>query len=358
MTVSPEAAADWTRLRPPDGDAEVATAADGTVLAWDRRIDGGAFVFDQPAQPPALWGTGDRVLAARGEPTYIVGPPGVGKTTLCQQLVLGIIGIRNELLGLPIEDDGRHVLYLALDRPSQIARSLRRMVHPDWRDHLAERLTVWRGPLPFDITAEPHRLKAMAEWAKAGVLIIDSLKDLSPSLEKPETGSAVNQALQSCVVDGIDVIALHHQRKASGDNRKPSKLADVYGSGWITAGAGSVLLLWGEAGDPVVELSHLKQPAETVGPWQLLHDHDRGDSTLLDQVDPLAILRAAPRGITARTLAQTTMSTPTPSPADVERARRRLERLVRDELATKQEGDKAAHLPALYLPVTHLQETP
>lgn len=326
--------------------------------AWDRRIDGGSFVFDQPAQPPALWGKGERVLAARGEPTYIVGPPGSGKTTLGQQLVLGMIGVRSELLGLPVEDDGRRVLYLAMDRPAQIARSMRRMVHVGWRDHLDERLTVWRGPVPFDVTHEPHRLKALCEWAGAGILVVDSLKDLSPTLEKPETGSAVNQAMQACVADGIDVIALHHQRKASGDNRKPSKLADVYGSTWLTAGAGSVLLLWGDAGDPVVELSHLKQPAELVGPWQLLHDHDRGDTTVIEAPDPLAILRHATKGITARTLAQSLGGNPDPSRSDVERARRHLERLAHDELAVKREGDKGSKTPALYLPATHLEDSP
>jgi hypothetical protein len=34
----------------------------------------------------------------------------------------------------------------------------------------------------------------------------------------------------------------------------------------ITAGAGSVVLLWGAAGDPIVEWRHLKQPAAEVGP--------------------------------------------------------------------------------------------
>jgi len=37
---------------------------------------------------------------------------------------------------------------------------------------------------------------------------------------------------------------LHHHRKPSGDNKKPNKLGDVYGSHWITARATTVSCLW------------------------------------------------------------------------------------------------------------------
>ena len=37
---------------------------------------------------------------------------------------------------------------------------------------------------------------------------------------------------------------VHHHRKASGDNKRPNKLSDVYGSVYITARASSVLCLW------------------------------------------------------------------------------------------------------------------
>ena len=72
---------------------------------------------------------------------------------------------------------------------------------------------------------------------------------------------------------------MHHGRKANADNKKPNTLDDVYGSAWLTAGMGSVICLWGKPGDSLVELTHLKQPAEAVGPMMVLHDHATGRST-------------------------------------------------------------------------------
>jgi hypothetical protein len=47
-------------------------------------------------------------------------------------------------------------------------------------------------------------------------------------------------------------------------NPKPNTLSDVHGSAWITAGQGSVILLWGTAGAASVELSQIKPIRETV----------------------------------------------------------------------------------------------
>ena len=73
--------------------------------------------------------------------------------------------------------------------------------------------------------------------------------------------------LGALVASEIEVVVSHHQRKATGYNKKPTTLADVYGSTWLTAGAGSVVLLWGEAGDPIVELTHLGSPRMRSARW-------------------------------------------------------------------------------------------
>jgi hypothetical protein len=51
---------------------------------------------------------------------------------------------------------------------------------------------------------------------------------------------------------------IHHMRKASGDNKKPNKLSDVYGSQYITSYATSVCCLWPGSVSNTVQLLPLK----------------------------------------------------------------------------------------------------
>lgn len=307
---------------------EIATAI--APESRSRKLTGDAFVLGAPSQVPAVWGAGDEVIWARGESLEMVGPDGVGKSTLAQQLLLGRCGLRTSLLGLPVVEAAGVVVYLAMDRPPQAARSLRRMVAESDADCLRERLAVWRGPTPVDVVKEPH---ALADWIEnefpgASDVFIDSLKDLAPRLSEDEVGSAVNSARQELLVRGIEVVEIHHQRKEQRAYGKPKALADVYGSRWLTAGAGSVILLWGEAGDLVVELMHLKQPAEEVGPFKVIHDHRRGLSTVHEQADLEVLLGESEHGLTVKDGARLLFEAPEPKANEIEKTRRKLERLV------------------------------
>lgn len=305
-----------------------------------RAIDGHSFITAEPDTIPAAWGSGDQVLWAEGEGLMIVGPDGVGKTTLAQQLVLARIGLRTSLLGLPVASKNRKVLYIAGDRPRQAARSFARMITPLDHDTLRDQLVVWRGPLPFDITEDKNALANLAQSLEATDIVIDSLKDIAVDLSKDETGSRVNIAFQEIVARGIELCPLHHQRKEGRDGAgKPKRLADVYGSRWLTAGMGSVICLWGEPGDPVVELLHLKQPAEDVGPYEIVHDHNKGETTLVPSASYEGVLeRAGASGITAPDVASLIHKTDKPSANDVEKARRRLEKLVTQGTAKRFAG--------------------
>lgn len=86
-------------------------------------VRGGDFALNQPEQLPVIWGSEDAPLAVEGEGFMIAGIQGVGKTTIGQQFALALTGQRDEVLGMPVTPTGR-VLYLALDRPAQISRSL------------------------------------------------------------------------------------------------------------------------------------------------------------------------------------------------------------------------------------------
>lgn len=327
----------------------VVTIPDPVTDGLARTLPGGDWILDAPTDTPAVWGGASGTVAwAKGEGLMIVGPEGVGKTTLAQQLVLARIGLRERLLGMRVAVDNRPVLYIAADRPRQAQRSLARMVKPEDRATLNERMRVWKGPLPFDIGFDPKRLAAFAQAEGVGTVFIDSLKDVALDLVKDEVGTRVNQALQELVAVDIEACVNHHQRKGR-DGAKPKKLEDVYGSRWLTAGMGSVVLVWGEPGDLVVDLTHLKQPAEEVGPLQILHDHTRGTTSLYDEVDFRALADAAgDDGLLVYDAAKALFRTEHPDKNEIEKARRRLDRLVDQGQLVK--DDAQAPRPARYSP--------
>jgi hypothetical protein len=290
-----------------------------------RWHDGGSFILDTPDTVPAVWGRGADVLWAQGEGLTLVGPPGFGKTTIAGQLVRARLGLADELLGLPVAAGQRRVLYLAMDRPQQIARALGRLFGPEDRDVLDERLKVWTGPPPADLAQNTGVLLEMARTADADTLVVDSLKDAALGLTDDAVGAGYNRARQTAIAAGVEILELHYQVKRGANGGAPTTLADVYGSAWITAGAGSVLLLWGAAGDPIVELRHLKQPAEEIGPWRIVHDGPTGTSKVWHGADLLALARSTPGGLTTKAAACALFSTEKPTAAEQEKARRRLD---------------------------------
>jgi hypothetical protein len=215
---------------------------------------------------------------------------------------------------------------------------MKRMVGPAGQEKLADRLIVWPGPLPFDVATEPRKLLEFAHALDVGTLVIDSLKDIAVDLEKGEVGARVNLAIQLLIADGIEVCLLHHPRKAqAGEQDKPKTLNDVYGSRWLTAGMGSILLVWGSAGDPVVTLSHLKQPEGELGPLRVLHDHDTGTTTPYEQQTLGEQLARAAGGLTVTDAACGLFGTDAPSASQREKTRRRLEKLIEAGLAERRD---------------------
>lgn len=340
---------------------QLGTARPHAPLA-DRTQTGGHFILDAPDATPAIWGDGQEILWPAGEACMLAGPQGVGKSTVAERLVLARAGLApTQLLGMPVAPTTHRILYLACDRPRQIQRSFRRMVSEDDRKLLDERLIVWPGPPDADLAQQPKTLLQLARRHSADTVIIDSLKDAVLDLVKDEIGARYNHARQLALAAGIELLELHHQRKAGADNKRPRTISDVYGSVWLTAGAGSVLLLWGDPGDPIVELSHLKQPAEEVGPMKLLHDASTGAISIQQGLDLLALVRIQP-GLTAADAARLMFDVEgrSPEPKEVEKARRRLDALVRRGLATLRSGavkrSGSAGAPATYYPIVDLQE--
>lgn len=313
-------------------------ARSSTESYADYMTAGGSFIFDAPDRVPALWGNDEGVvLWAQGQPLMVTGPIGVGKTTLSAQLTEARLGLRDEVLGFAIKPGNRKVLYLAMDRPLQIRGALGRTLKRHSRRHLDERLIAWQGPPPEDLARSPDLLHALALAADADTIIVDSLKDAVTKLTDDETGGGWNRAVQKCIAAGIEVVVLHHQRKAgSGDSGKPKTVNDVYGSVWFTAGMGSILLLWGEPGAARIELSHLRPPALPLSAIWVHHDHTAGSMTPESDAEDVLSSFTTPR--TVQDLAVEMFGDK--QRANVEKARREVAKLVAARLLREDQGPR------------------
>lgn len=328
-------------------EAETSTPADGV-------IDGAAFVLDQPRDIPPVWGVGDQVVWAEGESLMIAALPGTGKTTLAGQVVRAQVGVGDGLvLGLPVKRAAGPVLYLAMDRPRQIARSLARQFTEADRGALRDGLLVRPGPPVRDMAEDTDLLVNTARYYGAAVVYIDSLKDAAVGLSDDRVGAGYNRARQKLLAAGIELCELHHVVKRNPNGGAPSSIADVYGSGWLVSGTGSVVFLIGDPGDPLVGFRHLRQPAEDVGPFTLSHDQAAGVLNIAHTVDLLALAALADQnGLTAKGAAIAVFETDKPTASQVEKIRRRLDRLADAGELVRREGRKgrAARSETAYFP--------
>ncbi|MFE7130360.1 AAA family ATPase [Streptomyces sp. NPDC057638] len=326
------------------GDVEPQHAAQHAPSAF---TPGGAFFHKVPDIPPTVWGAGSDVLWAEGEALLVAAPQGVGKTTLSHQLIRARLGLQDSVLGFPVAP-GRRVLLLAMDRPGQTRRAGHRIFAGDDPALLDDRLIVWEGPPPYDLAKQPDILAALCAKARADTVVVDSVKDAALGLAEDAVGAAYNRARQKALAEGVQVLENHHVIKRGPNGAKPNTLADVYGSTWITSGAGSVVMLWGEAGDPIVSFRHLKQPVNEVGPFDLIHDHEAGTTSVKDAVDLLGLARmGGVHGLTVIGAAEALYGTQKVERAQKEKARRKLDGMVKTGKLTRK-APLASGDPARY----------
>lgn len=260
-------------------------------------VSGGTFILDSATAPEPWWGAGADVLASVGEPCLITGPVGSGKTTLLGSLVRASLGLCDSVLGFPVKPANR-VLYLACDRPQQIARNLHRIFTEADRAILDDRFIAWPGPPPGDMAANPALLLDLcldAGLQPGDRVFLDGVKDVALGLSTDEGGAGLAQSFQRVVAAGIDLVGNHHQRKSGEGGKKPKSLTDMYGSIFISATCGTVLLVWADkAGSPNVEFKTLKPAADHIGPLSVFHDFQAGTMTVTSRATVASVLSRTP----------------------------------------------------------------
>lgn len=113
-------------------------------------------------------------------------------------------------------------------------------------------------------------------------------------------------------------------------------------------------MLSGDPGDPIVGFRHVRQPAEEVGPYQLLHDQAAGHMSIHHAADLIAMAAAGgPNGLTAGNAAKALY----PDAEKVTealrvKARRRLDKLVDCGELTRIDGMFAGKKTVSYFPAT------
>jgi replicative DNA helicase len=186
---------------------------------------------------------------------------------------------------------------------------------------------------------DPTLLARMALGVDAGTVYVDSLKDAVIGLSEDAVGAAYNRARQSLLAHGIQICELHHNRKANPNNG-PVGVNDVFGSTWLTSGAGSVIQLTGDPGDPVIKFRHVKLPANEVGPWHLHHDPDKGWMEVIRFDFEKAANNAGVHGLTAKDAAKELYETSRPTDAQCKKAQRQLDKLVKRGVLARVDGHR------------------
>ena len=180
----------------------------------------------------------------------LVGPPGVGKTQVALNFAYGLA-------------TGETVLEYAFDRPRRIlfvscemgpvdlkvfTDQMTSQFDSEQQALLSENFFVFPHGEPLYLNSKQgqEQLKRMIDVLRIDGFIFDSLGSATnKALTDEESTKGLLDFNDSLRKDmGVFSWFIHHNRKATENNKEPSGLADVYGSQYITARATTVLSLW------------------------------------------------------------------------------------------------------------------
>lgn len=196
----------------------------------------------------------------------LTGPSGVGKTQFCLNLAACMV-LEEPFLGRPVvncQKVGMFSLEMGLTDLQHFMRHQEAAVAdtPEKMQKLQNNLRVFALGEPLYLTDPKVRktVENVIQREELKVVMFDSLGSCTDGDLSKETSVKPlldwNDHLRQEF--GVSTVFIHHHRKASGDNRKPNKLSDVYGNQYITARATTVLCMWPQESSNSISLIPLK----------------------------------------------------------------------------------------------------
>jgi AAA domain len=216
----------------------------------------------------------------------LTGPPGIGKTQFAldfaQHVALGTTFLERAI------PEPLKLGFVSLEMGLVDLKYFIQYQAPHWQTEelgqLEERLKFLPlgEPLYLNFQKEQEFLEEwVAENAFDGI-IVDSLGSTTSSELSDESSAKVLMDFNDRLRQRHNCFTffVHHHRKASGDNKRPNKLDDVYGNRYLTARATTVYCLWdanenGLTGIPLKVRLAPKPPMESLHRDERLHFHTK-----------------------------------------------------------------------------------
>ena len=188
-------------------------------------------------------------MLERGGVGLIASSPGVGKTQVSIQLALSAAtGKRFLLWSIP---QPLKVVLFSLEMGRVGLKSFMTTIHkgvqPQDVGLLDKNLTIvpLGGFLSMDRPEGIRLMHAILDPIQPDLIIIDSVGRLSAKTLDEETAKKLNdEYINLREKYGCGIWLIHHNRKASADNKKPTELDDIYGNQYITAEVSAAFILW------------------------------------------------------------------------------------------------------------------
>lgn len=209
----------------------------------------------------------------------LTGPSGVGKTQFALNLSADMALGKNFLeKSIP---EPQKVLFFSLEMGladlKYFVEKLAEAYTEEEQDYLEENLKFIPLGEPLYLADEKvqNTVWSLAQMHEARLIVFDSLGSVSADSLSAETEAKKimdwNDRFRNRL--GVSTAYIHHHRKATGDNKKPNKLADVYGSHYFTSRSTTTLSLWDGGPSNSLTLTALKiRLSAKPEPFQVYRD--------------------------------------------------------------------------------------